>query len=428
MENKASNSPLFDGVATWLMKQGLQEAPLEDIVPGLGRRLVAGGVPLYRISVGGMLLHPVFGAMAIDWAAPSDQVSTQMMPRSAVTTPEFQDAPFFVAAKEGIEFQRFCLEKPVEREFPILARLRDEGVTEYVVFYRNYGRSDLKVWMELPLGMEGAVGSFSTRRIGGFSDLEVDYLAALAIPLALVIKTKVGEVLAKTLLDTYLGKYSGGQVLSGAIARGAGRPIDCVLWYCDLRGSTALAEQLSMEDYLATLNEYFDCTAGAVLDHGGEVLKFIGDAVMAIFPFDAEERPAVDMCRAAVSTAREALRRVEPINGDRRKRDLPAIRFGLSLHVGAVMYGNVGTGRRLDFTVVGPAANQATRLEGLCKRLGTPVVASAQFEAVSPEALVALGAHDVAGMKDGLVAFTLPDLVPAGDEAAAAGSSADPVE
>ena len=414
MDNKSAYSPLFDGVATWLLSQGLGEKKLEDIVPDLGRRLVAGGVPLYRLSVGGMLLHPVFGAMDITWAAPTDQMTAYMAPLSIVPTPEFQNTPYFVAAKESTEFQRFHLEKPEEEGgFPILARLRGEGVTEYIVFYRNYGRRGKTMWKGVTPGLEGALGSFSTRRIGGFSDMEVDYLAALATPLALVIKTKVAEVLAKTLLDTYLGKYSGGEVLSGLVARGDGRPINCVLWYCDLRGSTALAEQLSMEAYLETLNEYFDCTAGAVIDHGGEVLKFIGDAVMAIFPFDVDERPAVDMCRAAMSTAHDALLRVVPINADRRERDLPEIRFGMSLHVGEVMYGNVGTGRRLDFTVIGPAANQATRLEDLCKRLGTPLIASAQFNEVSPEALAALGSHEVAGMSAGLDAFTLAELVPA---------------
>ena len=394
------------------MAKGLQEEPLETIVQDLGRRLVAGGLPLHRISIGSMLLHPVFGALDIVWAAPTDQVISQMAPRSLLAAPEFQNAPFFVAAREGIEFQRFDLARPTEPEYPILTRLRAEGVTEYIAFYRTYGRRDLKLWTGLPSGMEGAVGSFATRRFGGFVDTEVDSLQALVTPLALIIKTKTSQALAKTLLDTYLGRYSGGQVLNGLIARGDGRPIDCVLWYCDLRGSTALAEQLSMADYLATLDEYFDCTAGAVLDRGGEVLKFIGDAVMAIFPFDATERPAVDMCRAAISTAREAILKAEPINADREERGLPPFRFGVSLHVGQVMYGNVGTERRLDFTVVGPAANQAARLEGLCKRLATPVIASADFNAVCHEDLVALGSHTVAGVTASLAAYTLPGMAP----------------
>jgi adenylate cyclase len=419
VDKTTAYSPLFDGVATWLLEQGLHHAGLTEIVQGLGQRLVAGGVPLHRISIGGMLLHPTFGALDVVWEAPLDQIRSSMASRAAIYTPEFQDSPFFIAARDGIPFQRFPLERPeLETEYPIFEQLRASGVTDYIVFYRTYGRRDLELWSGLPQGMEGALGSFSTRRIGGFTDMEVDYLRALTTPLGLIIKAKTSHELAKTLLDTYLGRYSGGQVLNGLVERGSGRPIDCVLWYCDLRGSTALAEQLSMDDYLATLDAYFDCTAGAVLDHGGEVLKFIGDAVMAIFPFDEAERPAVDMCRAAMSAAREAISKVERGNAEREKSGLPPIKFGVALHVGQVMYGNVGTQRRLDFTVIGPAANEATRLEGLTKQLRTPVVASAEFSKVCPEELVALGTHEVAGVASGLDAYTLIDLAPPSDQAA----------
>jgi adenylate cyclase len=258
--------------------------------------------------------------------------------------------------------------------------------------------------------MEGALGAFSTRRFGGFTDMEAGYLESLASVLGLVIKVKTTQLLADTVMGTYLGAYSGDQVLRGSIARGDGRPIDCVLWYCDLRGSTALAERMELQDYLNTLDDYFDCTAGSVLDHGGEVLKFIGDAVMAIFPIDAAERPLVDMCRAALNTATDALRRVEKMNEKRRGSGQPQIRFGVAMHVGDVMYGNVGTERRLDFTVIGPAVNQATRLEGLCKRLDKPVIASADFAQACPVDLVALGEHEVAGLADGLAAYTLAEL------------------
>jgi len=418
MARPAAYSPLFDGIASWLVEQGLHDAGLPEIVQNLGRRLVAGGVPLHRFSIGGMLLHPVFGALDVVWQASTDAISSQLVSRAAIHSPEFQNAPFFHAAQEGIAFQRFPLHQgDLAQEFPIFERLRADGITDYVVFYLNYGRRDQVIWQGLPQGMEGALGSFSTRRLGGFSELEIDYLRALSHPLGLVIKSKTGLELTKTLLDTYLGRHSGGQVLQGLVERGSGRSIDCVLWYCDLRGSTALAERLAMEDYLATLDEYFDCTAGAVLDHGGEVLKFIGDAVMAIFPFDETERPAVDMCRAAMSSAREAIAKAERVNAGRDERGLPPVRFGIALHLGHVIYGNVGTDRRLDFTVVGPAANEATRLERLGKRLGTPVIASAAFREVFPGDLTALGTYDAPGVAHGLDAYTLAEFAPAADKA-----------
>ena len=406
-------SPLFGGIATWLLERGLLEASVGEIAQGLGRRLVNGGVSLHRISIGGVLLHPVFGGMDVVWEARNDRLRSDMYPRSAMNTAEFQDAPFFHMLANGIPFMRSRLEDgELEHEFPIFERLRDQGVTDYLAFFHTYGRKNEVQWADLPPGMEGAISSFSTRRIGGFTDVEIAYLRALATPLALAIKATTTYELAKTLLDTYLGSYSGGQVLEGLVERGHGKLIDCALWYCDLRDSTAMADQLSIEDYLEAINAYFDCTAGAVLDHGGEVLKFIGDAVMAIFPFEDATRPAVDMCRAAAMTTREAFSKATTVNAGRAEKGHAPISFGVSLHVGQVMYGNVGTAQRLDFTVTGPAANEAVRLEGLCKSLGTSVIASSRFEEICPEELIPLGVHQVAGVDGGLAAFTLADFAP----------------
>ncbi len=413
MTKPEAQSPLFGGVATWLLEQGLVEASVGEITQGLGRRLVNGGVSIHRISIGGVILHPVFGGLDVVWEARNDRLRTDMYPRTAMDTPEFQDAPFFHMLANAIPSMRYRLEDgELDLEFPIFGRLRDQGVTDYLVFFHTYGRQNEVQWADLPSGMEGVISSFATRRIGGFTDMEIEYLQALATPLSLAIKSTTTYDLAKTLLDTYLGSYSGGHVLDGLVERGQGKLIDCVLWYCDLRDSTGMAERMPIEEYLEAINAYFDCTAGAVLDHGGEVLKFIGDAVMAIFPFEDATRPAVDMCRAAALTAREAFSKAVSVNAGRADAGLAPIKFGVSLHVGQVMYGNVGTAQRLDFTVTGPAANEATRLEGLCKTLGTPVIASSRFEEICPEELISLGVQQVAGVDGGLAAYTLADFAP----------------
>ncbi len=419
MTDGFSSSPLFGGLATWLLDQGQREATVTDIVQGMGRRLLGGGVPISRLSVGGMMLHPVFGAMDVVWEADNDQIRHGLVPREAITSEEFRNAPFFHMAADKVPFLRQRLDQgPAEREYPIFDRLRASGFTDYFAFYRSYGRTKEVKWADLPPGMEGTLGSYSTRRIGGFEDHEIENLKALTLPLALAIKSTTTYDLANALLDAYLGRYSGGHVLEGLVERGDGRIIDCVLWYCDLRSSTAMADELPVEDYLRTLDEYFDCTAGAVLDHGGEVLKFIGDAVMAIFPVEADTRPRVDMCRAAMMTAREAISRVERRNSDRVGEGAPAIRFGTSLHVGEVMYGNVGTRKRLDFTVIGPAVNEAVRLEGLCKTLGAPITVSSSFKDVFPGELVSLGVHEIAGRKEGLEVYTLPEFADSAGQAA----------
>lgn len=401
---------MFDQIGVWLMDCGVREADVEDVVQGFGRRLVDAGVSLYRVSLGGMLLHPVFGALDVVWNARDDTVVNQMMPRSVLTTPEFQDSPFFWAISQHVPFHRFRLEDgPADAGFPIFRRLREAGVTDYLLFFETYGRSNDVLWADLPSGMEGVILSLSTRRIGGFTDFEIDYVRALMRPFALCIKSITMHALARALLDTYLGKYTGNRVLDGMVERGDGGMIDCVLFYCDLRNSTRLSEELSSEQYLALINAYFDCTAGAVVDHGGEVLKFVGDAVLAIFPIDPAHRPAADMCRAAMSAAREAFSRAARAGGQVDGLD-GGIRFGISLHVGQVMYGNVGTDRRLDFTVIGPTVNQATRLEGLCKPLGIPLVVSGTFERHYDGELARVGRHRLDGTDRPVDVFTLPEF------------------
>tara|TARA_R110002167_G_scaffold24641_5_gene86376 strand:- start:297 stop:1514 length:1218 start_codon:yes stop_codon:yes gene_type:complete len=404
---------MFDQIGVWLMDRGLREAGVEVIVQGFGRRLVQAGVSLHRLSLGGMLLHPVFGALDVVWNARDDTVVSQMMPRQSIATEAFRHSPFYWAISTPSPFLRFPLGAgPVEPEFPIFERLRAEGVTDYLLFFESYGRNTDVQWADLPSGAEGIILSLASRRSGGFTDYELAYVTALMRPFALCVKSLTTHSLARALLDTYLGKYSGNRVLDGMVERGDGGMIDCVLFYCDLRESTRLAERLSSNEYLALINDYFDCTAGAVVEHGGEVLKFIGDAVLAIFPVDAVERPAVDMCRAAVGAARDAFSRAARV-GDLSAEVHKALRFGISLHIGQVMYGNVGTDRRLDFTVIGPAVNQATRLEGLCKSLDTSLVASRSFADAHQGELAPLGAHQLAGLSGEIEVFTLPEYAPA---------------
>jgi len=413
MNSIQPESLLFDGVANWLVDQGLRELALDELVRGLGQRLVAGGIPIHRISIGGMILHPIYGAIDVTWDGQSDMARYDKFPRSNLILPEFQNAPFYHAITNNISFERFKLEDDTTTQpFPIFEKFRNQGVTDYIVAFHSYGREEEILWADLPPGMQGILCSFSTRRIGGFTDREIEYLRALTRPLSLSVKASTTHELAQTVLDTYLGRYSGGQVLDGLVERGDGKLIDCVLWYSDLRDSTPLADSMPLDDFLGMVNDYFECTAGAVIDHGGEVLRFIGDAVIAIFPYEAEKRPLIEMTRAAVATAREAIARVDRINTKLSDTDRPPIRFGVSMHIGSVMYGNIGTDRRLEFSVIGPAANEVVRLESLCKKLETPVLVSSSFNDIYPEELISLGTHAAAGVKTGLAAYTFSEFQP----------------
>jgi adenylate cyclase len=249
---------------------------------------------------------------------------------------------------------------------------------------------------------EAIMLGLSTRREGGFADADIALLEALQLPFALAAKAAIFKNLIQTLLRTYLGGLTGPNVLDGQVERGDGREIDCVLFYCDLRDSTRLAEQMPLDDYLSLINDYFDCTAGSVIAQGGEVLKFIGDAVMAIFPVDGGERPLPAMRRAAIAAAREALARRDRLRAGGRSQ----LDFGIALHVGKVKYGNVGTTQRLDFTVIGAPVNAVTRMEGLSKTLGKPLIASAEFSG-GEETMAPLGAHRLAGIAGEVEVFTI---------------------
>jgi adenylate cyclase len=182
-------------------------------------------------------------------------------------------------------------------------------------------------------------------------------------------------------------------VLDGLIRRGDGEVIPAIIWWADLRGSTGLAERLPREDYLQLLNHFFECTAGVVLERGGEVLKFIGDAVMAIFPL----RQHPDAAERALDAAIESLARVRQLGADAANSDAP-FAIALALHRGEVNYGNVGVAGRLDFTVTGPAVNEVARLEGLSKSLGRAVVASEPFATLIPDRLISLGRVTLRGV------------------------------
>lgn len=415
-------SLLFDGIADWLIGCALRDAELETTVRELGRRLIDGGMPVCRINVGSILLHPVLGALDLTWDAASDSCRSRTVARAMVRSDEFRNAPFFQLVSSGISFVRHRLDEAAERaRFPLFEDLARMGVTDYVALFETYGRNTPCGWADLPSGAEGALFSFATRRIDGFLDREIEGLRHIGPAFALAVKTTTEHMLAAALLETYLGRISGSNVLAGLVERGDGRLIECVLWLSDLRGSTAMATALDLHEYFSVINEYFDCTAGSVLDHGGEVLKFIGDSVMAIFPIEEGTRPASDMANAAIATAREAMSRGALVNHRRAENGLPPISFGIGLHAGSVIYGNVGTARRLDLTVTGPAANEVQRLESVCKSRSLPLVISGQFRALYRGDLVPLGSEPAVGIDGELEIFTLPGITELPPPSAASG-------
>ena len=223
----------------------------------------------------------------------------------------------------------------------------------------------------------------------------------------MVCKIIIKDQIAHNIVTAYLGPNAGRQVLSGHIKRGDCETVHAVIWYSDMRHSTTMAESMPVEDFLAAVNAYFECTAGAVLEHGGEVLRFIGDAVLAIFPIRQGGASAGEACGAALAAARQATEMMDRVNRTRADVGEEQLAFGLGLHVGDVMYGNIGVPQRLEFSVIGRAANEVARIEDLTKPSGHPILASEEFVRHLPFTPPSLGKHDFRGVLHPIEVFTL---------------------
>jgi adenylate cyclase len=289
-------------------------------------------------------------------------------------------------------------------EFPLLDALRDQGATDYVAFSIDYAARFGRV--------SGLLCSFQTDRPGGFLDRELDLLRALAPALALAFKSITAVETARTLATTYLGADAAARVLDGAIARGMTETVRAVLWYSDLEGFTRIADTVAGPALIALLNAYAETVVTSVHAYGGQVLKFIGDGVLAMFPLrdDAAAAP----CARALDAAQATLSGVDALRRERARTDRRlATDIHLALHVGEVLYGNIGSPDRLDFTVVGPAVNEVSRIEALCRSLEQRVIVSSAFAAEAGPArgrLVSLGRYALKGVRRPEELFTLdPD-------------------
>ena len=283
---------LFDHINSWLIGQIHEDVDLSVTMAELAQRLVDGGVPIYRMVIGRSMLHPVIGLVDLTWDADSQLVERRLFspwPKSRdrwVTGPS-RNTPFGrLIGQEIPEYIADLTQPGVVAEYPLFQKLAESGVSSYVAFQQNFGDSRVDLPYET-LRMHGAMLSYATRRFNGFTEENLEGLRRIKPALSACMRVATDRRLVDVLLETYLGRSSGSRVLTGQSARGDIQEIDCALMYSDLAGSLSLSQTMDGQEYIRLLNTYFDCTAGAVLDHGGEVLKFIGDGILAIFPFDS---------------------------------------------------------------------------------------------------------------------------------------------
>jgi adenylate cyclase len=382
-------TPDVQPVVDWL-DRGAPPAKLpQDVLLQLCRRLVDSGIALYRAAVFVRTLHPNVAGRAFYWRADTDAVEVDEAEHAFMQTEDHLGSPLPVIVSSRAEIRRRIADPDCPMDYPVLADLRSQGATDY-----------LAVPLEF-LNGEVHVASFSTRRPGGFTDGEIAALRRVLPPLTRVAEIYALSRKAGNILEAYLGRAAGAKVLAGQIRRGDSEELHAVIWFCDLRDSTPLADSMSRTAFLDLLNQYFECVLGPVLERGGEVLRFIGDAALAIFPIGEDP---VNACEKAVEAAREAIARMQALNEARQ----PPLRFGIGLHLGSVLYGNIGTPTRIEFTVIGAAANEAARIESLCKSLDTSLLLSEQVVRHLPGSWKPLGRHALRGVGEPVALFTLP--------------------
>jgi adenylate cyclase len=389
----------FRPVIDWLIDGAPSDTRSEDVLATLCQRLVSCGMPLWRVAVFVTTLHPDVMGRRFLWTAETGVTTSEAL-FDVVETDEYRSSPFAIVydSREPVRY-RFAVDGCPDTA--MLRELEADGATDYVAFPLRFsdGTTHVATW--------------STRQPSGFTPEQFAALEAVIAPLARVAEIRALRRTAGNLIDTYVGHQTGERILAGKIRRGHVETMRAAIWLSDMRGFTSLAERLPPQALVDLLNRYFDCQVPVIAEHGGEVLKFMGDGLLAIFPLAADESDTALVCARALTSARKAGARVAELSSRRVAADESAVRFGLALHVGQVMYGNIGGGSRLDFTCIGPAVNLAARLEKLAARLGRTIIASAEFAAQLPEQFTTVGDFSVAGFAAAHTVFGLPEEVPA---------------
>lgn len=373
----------------------LRAAVLEDAAPErlfqvCCEALRGAGLPVTRAYVGFRALHPLFEAKSFVWDA-EGRLREDRHIEGGGRSDSFRRSPqYHLISREALSLRRRLAGPERQLDFPVLEELAAEGFADYRAFLARFGR-----------GLdEGIVGSWALRAPEAFTEADLDLLEEVEAQLAVLMKGAIKAEIARALVDTYLGGDAGRRVLAGKIRRGDAEAIDAVVWYADLRESSRHAERLGPAGYLALLDRYFEAVAGPVAEAGGQILLLIGDAVLAIFPVEegaGRQAGEAAACRAALAAAAEARQRLAATNAARVGE--PPLAFGLGLHLGGFLFGNIGVPDRLQFTAVGPAVNLAARLEALSKRLDEPLLASGAFVARLPDrGWRDLGSHALRGL------------------------------
>jgi len=378
-------------VVRWLTSETRDERFVDNIFAELCMRLQRAGIPVKRASLHLLIQHPQWLGARILWVDGMREATIMRVDYDVRRRSEYIGSPV-EEIQNGASEIRENLEgdHALGRKHGIYDDLRSKGLTDYVAWPLHH-----------TLGKRHAV-AFSTDRPGGFDEAHIAGLSGLLPILSLVSEIRLKNRLARTLLETYVGTHAGELILAGATRRGSGTTVRAAILICDLRDFTRISDSWPRDDVIGLLNDYFDAMSEPITRHGGEILKFMGDGLLAIFPL-SQPSACADLLHA-VTEARQAM---AALNEKNRAAGGEPLNFGIGVHVGDVMYGNIGSRARLDFTVIGPAVNMASRLEALTKQLGRPVLLSRAFaDLVAGDFdLERVGEYPVRGFSDPIELF-----------------------
>jgi len=391
-------------IESWLVEAGLAGLTEPEALHGFCDRCRDAGIALSRATVLVDTLHPVHEGRVFRWRADSvEQPPVVEYGPSNVgeAAASWQRSPFYHLVTTGATELRRRIGAGDAEDFLILGEMGAEGHTDYVAFVHRFGAASV-------IGaMDCVYSSWATSRRDGFRDADLVALRRLVPLLALAVKCVSLARIARTLVEVYLGQDAGERVLSGRISRGVAERINAVIWYSDLRGYTKITDTASPDEIIPLLNDYAAAVIAAVRGAGGEVLKLIGDGVLAIFRAD----DAAQACRCALQAEASLRSGSKAVNERRAAGRHPVTSVYLGLHIGEVFYGNIGSEDRLDFTVVGPAVNEASRIAAMCRSVDRSVVLSSEFAAATPEpersTLVSVGRYALRGVGRAEELFTL---------------------
>ena len=404
-----ANASDVSTVATWLTSAGLAGLSETDLLNGFCGRSTSAGLPLARAVLLIDTLHPVYEGRAFRWRRDqSDEALVIEYGRGdeGEAAEKWRESPFNHMLERQLDFFRINLAEGKYDSFPMLTALLADGMTDFVALIHRFGAEGV-------IGeMDCVYSAWMTDAPSGFSDGDVESLRQLGPTLALAVKSVSLTRIAATLVETYLGRDPGKRVLHGRIARGVADRIYAVLWFSDLRSYTAITDAAPPDQIIPFLNDYAGVVISAIHEAGGDVLKLIGDGVLAIFTTGSHE----EACAAALRAEAVMRGRIDRVNLTRSAARLPTTQMYLGLHVGEVLYGNIGSAERLDFTVVGPAVNEVARIAAMCRSVDRSVLVSAAFRAAaSPlnrDRLVSVGRFALRGVSHTQELFTLdPDLI-----------------